>query len=205
MVITLEKTPVSKVILDQPETELVEYAPEYESVASKIHTLEDWLETPLENTEWINDKLQEKGEVTVRHGDIQGNIYFHWRNYNFANGLGGKALVEVPCRTTNRGRKPDVAYLTPELLEQFGEPSSLPQSFPLIAEVISPTDSMEDAIAKSQEYLESGCEEVWLVLPEAKWVIMITKENRQIFTSGTIVSTQKVLLGFSISVDELLA
>jgi Uma2 family endonuclease len=205
MVLTLEKTPVSKVILDQPETELVEYAPEYESVASKIHTLEDWLETPLENTEWVDDKLQEKNEATMKHGGIQANLSYYWKTHQFQNNLGGRVYTEVSCRTVNRGRKPDVAYLIPELLEQFGQPSSLPQSFTLIAEVISPTDYMEEAIAKSQEYLESGCEEVWLVLPEAKWVIIITKENRQIFTSGAIVSTQKVLLGFSISVDELLA
>jgi Uma2 family endonuclease len=199
MVITLEKTPASKVILDQPEFS------EYESVASQIHTLEDWLETPLENTEWIDDKLQEKSEVTMKHSGIQSNLSYYWRVYLSQNNLGGRVYTEVPCRTVNRGRKPDVAYLTPELLEQFGVPSSFPQSFPLIAEVISPTDYMEEAISKSQEYLESGCEEVWLLLPEAKWVIIITKENRQIFISGAIVSTQKVLLGFSISVDELLA
>jgi len=178
---------------------------EYESVASKIHTLEDWLEMPLENTEWVDDKLQEKSEVIMKHSGIQGNIYFYWRNYILSEGLGGKALVEVSCRTIDRGRKPDVAYVTPELLEQFGEPSAFPQSFPLIAEVISPTDYMEEAIAKSQEYLESGCEEVWLVLPEAKWVMIITKTSKQIFTSGDTVGTQKVLTGFSITVDELLA
>jgi hypothetical protein len=41
-----------------------------------------------------------------------------------------------------------VAYLTPELMQQFGEPAVLPQSFPLIAEIVSPTDLAEDIIAK---------------------------------------------------------
>ncbi len=199
MIATLEKIQ-SQLEIKQIDEEI----DEYESVASKIHTLEDWLEMPLKSTEWLDGKLVEKSEVTMKHSGVQGNIYFYWRNYNLSKGLGGKALVEVPCRTIDRGRKPDVAYLTPELLEKFGEPSAFPQSFPLISEVISPTDYMEEAIAKSQEYLESGAEEVWLVLPEAKWVIIITSKSQQIFTSGAI-NTQKVLLGFSISLNELFA
>ena len=81
----------------------------------------------------------------------------------------------------------------------------LPQSFPLSAEIVSPTDLAEDVIAKAQEYLQSGGEEVWLVFPENRWIIVITQETRQIFISGEAVSTKKVLQGFSIAVDELLA
>jgi Uma2 family endonuclease len=203
MVTTLEKIQVTQPVIQQIEKE--SNANEYETVASKIHTLEDWLKMPLKSTEWVDDKLQEKSEVTMKHSRIQSNLSYCWRIYQTQTNLGGQIYTEVPCRTIDRGRKPDVAYLTPELLEQFGEPSSFPQSFPLIAEVISPTDYMEEAIAKSQEYLESGAEEVWLVLPEAKWVMIITKTTKQIFTSGDTVGTQRVLTGFSISVDELLA
>jgi hypothetical protein len=63
----------------------------------------------------------------------------------------------------------------------------------------------EDVIAKAQEYLHSGGEEVWLVYPENRWIIVATKESRKIFIAGEVVDTQKVLLGFSIPVDELLA
>jgi Uma2 family endonuclease len=87
---------------------------------------------------------------------------------------------------------------------QFGDAKVLPQSFPLSAEIVSPTDLAEEVIAKAQEYLESGGEEVWLVFPENRWIIVITQETRQIFISGEVVSTQKVLLGFNIGVDELL-
>lgn len=81
----------------------------------------------------------------------------------------------------------------------------LPQSFPLCAEIISPTDLAEDVIAKATEYLQSGSDEVWLVFPENRWIIIIIQQTRQIFISGEVVSTQKVLPGFSIAVDELLA
>ncbi|GJD24102.1 hypothetical protein RIVM261_090580 [Rivularia sp. IAM M-261] len=90
------------------------------------------------------------------------------------------------------------------MVSQHGNQKVLPQSFPLSAEIVSPTDYAEDVITKSSEYLQSGGEEVWLVYPENCWIIIVTKNSRLIFSSGETVSTQKVLLGFSISVDDLL-
>ncbi|NES68587.1 MAG: hypothetical protein F6K24_26840 [Okeania sp. SIO2D1] len=84
-------------------------------------------------------------------------------------------------------------------------PSSFLKSFPLSAEIISPTDLAENVFLKAQEYLESGGEEVWLVFPESKWIIIVTENQGLMFTSGQVVTTQKVLIGFSVAVDDLLA
>jgi hypothetical protein len=68
--------------------------------------------------------------------------------------------------------------------------------------------SLEDFMANPpdrMEYLESGGEEVWLVFPESRWVMVITENQGLMFTSGQVVSMQKVLKGFSVSVDDLLA
>jgi Uma2 family endonuclease len=171
---------------------------------SEVFSLEDWMQNPPDRQEWVNGELLEKNGMTLKHSKVQGNLYFYWRSYKDSSGQGGEVYTEVPCRTNKQGRYPDVAYLTPELVAQFGNAKVLPQSFPLSAEIISPTDLAEDVIAKSQEYLQSGGEEVWLVFPENGWIIVITQETRQIFISGEVVSTQKVLPGFSIAVDELL-
>jgi Uma2 family endonuclease len=80
----------------------------------------------------------------------------------------------------------------------------LPQSFPLIAEIISPTDTAEDVFAKANEYLESGCQEIWLVLPDSQWIVVIAGQQRLLFSKGEVVSTQTILEGFSVPVDELL-
>ena len=100
---------------------------------------------------------------------------------------------------------PNVAYLTPELVIHFGNAATLPQSFPLCAEIVSSTDVAENVLLKAQEYLESGGEEVWLVFPVSRWVMVITENQGLMFTSGQVVSTQKVFKGFSLSVDDLLA
>ena len=117
-----------------------------------IRSLEDWLHNPPERTEWVNELLVEKNGMTLKHSRVQGNLYFYWRSYKDNQNCGGEVYTEAPCRTQKQGRCADVAYLTPELLKKHGEAKVLPQSFPLIAEVVSPTDLAEEVIAKAQEY-----------------------------------------------------
>lgn len=171
---------------------------------SKIFSLEDWVLNPPDGKEWVDGELVEKNGVTLKHSRIQAKLATDWINYKDSSGQGGEVYTDVPCRTNKQGRYPDVAYLTPELLSQFGEPAVLPQSFPLIAEIVSPTDIAEEVIAKPQEYLHSGGQEVWLVFPESRLIIAFTQQSRLVFISGEVISTQNVLQGFSMPVDDLL-
>ncbi len=171
----------------------------------EVLSLEDYLQNPPPQMEWVDGQLVEKSGMTLKHGRIQAKLATYWRNYKDNGNLGGEVYTEAPCRTTNQVRRPDVAYLTPELLAQFGNSDVLPQSFPLIAEIISPTDKAEDVFAKANEYLASGCQEIWLVLPDSQWIVVLTQQQRFLFAKGEVVSTQVVLQGFSVAVDELLA
>jgi Uma2 family endonuclease len=168
-------------------------------------SLEDFVANPPEHMEWVDGQLIEKNGMTLKHGKIQLRLGRSWENYKDSSGQGGEVYTDVPCRTNKQGRSPDVAYLTPELVAQFGNNATLPQSFPLCAEIVSPTDIAENVLLKAQEYLESGGEEVWLVFPESRWVMVLTENQGLMFTSGQAVNTQKVLQGFSVSVDDLLA
>ncbi|NES89745.1 Uma2 family endonuclease [Okeania sp. SIO2B9] len=168
-------------------------------------SLEDFTKNPPEKMEWVDGKLIEKNAMTLRHGKIQLKLGRYWDNYKNASKQGGEVYTDVPCRTNKQGRSPDVAYLTPELVSEYGNYPTLPQSFPLSAEIISPTDLAENVFLKAQEYLESGGEEVWLVFPESKWIIIVTENQGLMFTSGQVVTTQKILIGFSVAVDDLLA
>jgi Uma2 family endonuclease len=154
--------------------------------------------------EWVNGRLVEK-EVTVKHSQIQARLVYYWKNHVINSGQGGDVYTEITCRTLRQGRRPDVAYLTDELSVQFATATALPQSPPLVAEIVSPTDSAEELFAKAQEYLESGCQEVWLVFPESQRILILTQDRTLGFHLGNVVSTQLVLGGFSVAVDELLA
>jgi Uma2 family endonuclease len=169
-------------------------------------SLEDFMFHPPDHTEWIDGELVETTGMTVRHGTLQARLSRYWGNYVACQKLGGEVVTETVCRTTEQGRRPEVAYLTPELLAEYGQETSVPRSFPLIAEIASPDDSAEGLFAKAIEYLESGCQEVWLVFPEAKIILVKTIESPwQVFNSNDTIATQTTLKGFSISLNELLA
>ncbi len=176
-----------------------------ESTQLKPDSLETWLENPLKGTEWVNGQLVKKTGMTLTHGKIQRRLSTAWAIYQAEQKLGGEVYTEAPCKTKKRGRKPNVAYLTQALLAQYGELKALPQSFPLSAEIVSPTDYAKDVYEKADEYLASGGKEVWLVFPDNQRVFVITAKSERTFNSGDIAKTQILLPGFEISVDELLS
>jgi Uma2 family endonuclease len=168
-------------------------------------SLEDFLANPPENQEWVNGQLMEKTDMTIKHSQIQSRLDRKWGNYIIESGQGGETFVELPCRTLRQGRRPDVCYLTSELVAEFGNAPTLPQSPPLIAEIASLSDFAEDLFAKADEYLESGCQEVWLVFPESRRILIITQNQTLAFHGEDMVTTQLVLKGFSVYLNELFA
>lgn len=171
----------------------------------KVFSLEDYMLNPPDYMEWVDGQLVEKQGMTAKHGRIQARLAAYWINYRTSSSQGGEVYTETPCRTVGRARRPDVSYLTPELVTQFGDFTVLPQSFPLIAEIVSPTDGAEEVFTKVKEYLRSSCQEVWVVFPDSQWVLVVTQQRQVLFNRGDIVSTQTVLEGFSVAVNELLA
>lgn len=169
------------------------------------YSLEDFIANPPEDMEWVDGRMVEKNGMTLRHGKVQLKLGSYWRNYIVSNQPEGEVYINVHCQTKQRVRCADVAYLTPKMVNQFGNVATLPQSFPLVAEIVSPTDIAEEVLLKAQEYLSSGCLEVWLVYPESGWVMVLTESQGLMFTGTQVVSTQLVMTGFSITVAELLA
>jgi len=187
-----------------PKLEVIaEIHPEPEQ--GKVIPLEDFLVNPADRMEWVDGNLVEKTGMTFKHSLAQSKLARFWGNYKDSSGQGGEVLTEILCRTSKRGRRPDVAYITPELLPESGNFTAFSQSFPLIAEVASPEDSGEELFAKAQEYLESGCLEVWLLFPEARLIFVNAGQRWLLFNANEVVNTQTVLAGFSVAVSELLA
>ncbi|MEG4317381.1 MULTISPECIES: Uma2 family endonuclease [unclassified Microcoleus] len=169
-----------------------------------VISLEEFLVNPPERMEWVDGNLVDKTGMTFKHGLAQAKLARYWGIHKDSSGQGGEVVTETLCRTAKQGRRPDVAYITPELLPPSGNFTSFPQSFPLIAEVASPEDSAEELFAKAQEYLESGCQEVWLLFPEARLVFVNASQGWRLFNANEVVNTQTILAGFSIPVGELL-
>jgi Uma2 family endonuclease len=167
-------------------------------------TLEEFIAYPVNQAEWVDGEIVEKTGMTVEHGVVQINLGAAWKAFAQARGLGGAACTDAPCRTTKQVRRPDVAFITQAMLEQEGKPATMPYSFPLVAEIASPTDFAEELFSKAQEYLESGSEEVWMVFPENQWVLVLTKTQHLWYTNGEVIQSQVVLPGFAIAIKDLL-
>ena len=168
-------------------------------------SLEEFMLRPVNQAEWVDDEIVETNGMTIKHSQVQARLVLAWGNHALAHQLGGEPLTEAPCRTVKQVRRPDVAYATPQFLAQLGQVATAPQSFPLVAEIASPTDYAEALFSKAQEYLASGSEEVWLIFPTNQWVLVLTETQHLWFTAGEIVTTQKVLPNFGMALDKLLA
>jgi Uma2 family endonuclease len=179
-------------------------AEKVEEIAIPKISLDEWVKNPpSDGQEWVDGNLIEKTGMTLQHSRVQNRVGRLWGNHVENSDIGGEVYTEVPCRTLEQGRKPDVAYLTPDLLVELGKLSTLPRSFPLIAEIVSPTDIANEVFAKANEYLRSGCQEVWLIFGEERLLVVLTQDSRKIYVADEIV-TSLVLTGFSTTVNALL-
>jgi Uma2 family endonuclease len=158
-----------------------------------------------EGMEEVDGIQVEKTGMTLQHAGVQSSLSAEWRAYSRSSQQGGKTFVEALCNTQAQRRRPDVAYVTLALLETHGQPSTFPQSFPLIGEIASPDDAAEDLFQKAREYLASGAEEVWIVLPESRMAFIVLADQVLAFVEGQMIATQRVLQGFAIALTELLA
>jgi Uma2 family endonuclease len=97
----------------------------------------------------------------------------------------------------NRARKPDLAYVSFKLwpadkpFPYRGAPLDVVPE--LLVEVVSPTDSFEDVVAKAGEYLQAGAKLVWVVSPRTKTVFVYSDSD-----DTTELKPQKTLTGGSV-------
>jgi Uma2 family endonuclease len=115
----------------------------------------------------------------------------------------GRVFGETTFRLKDdTARQPDVAFVSNDRLAGVPVEDRLISFVPNIAiEVISKSESAEDAEIKVQEYLTAGVDEVWQVYPEARVVhIRSASGVRELRPDQTLESP--VLPGFSVRVGD---
>ncbi|NET35402.1 MAG: hypothetical protein F6K19_25825 [Cyanothece sp. SIO1E1] len=85
------------------------------TVGPPVISLEEFLDSPFERTEWVEGCLVKRQEMTAKTGRIQARLARYWGNYKDSSDQGGEVYTETACRTVGRVRCPDVAYLTPDI------------------------------------------------------------------------------------------
>jgi len=104
-------------------------------------------------------------------------------------------------------RVPDAAFIREERLPPRGERSRFSRVPPdLAVEVLSPSDSASEVVAKLEMYQEAGVPLIWLVDP-AKMTITVIASGKtvEILKPGDTLEGGDVLPGFSVQVSEIFA
>ncbi|QDV32425.1 Uma2 family endonuclease [Tautonia plasticadhaerens] len=122
----------------------------------------------------------------------------------------GRSVVEILFDlrpTLNRSRQPDVAFITSERWpsgKKVRSGHALPVVPDLAVEVVSPTDSAENLIAKIHEYFDAGSRLVWVVYPTVEEVY-VYESPRSIRVLGRQdeLDGGDVLPGFRLGLAEL--
>ena len=176
---------------------------------TRLFTVEDIEQAPPEG-EWelIDGELVpvtpsglESSSLGLRIGWFVGNfVYTH--TLGLLTGADG-GYVLFPDRATIR--VPVVAFIRHDRLPPQGERSRFPRLAPDLAiEVLSPSDSTSEVIAKIEMYQEAGIPLIWVVDPQKTTITIIAAGHPTVVLKpGDILEGGDVLPGFSIPVAEI--
>ena len=142
------------------------------------------------------------------HGGIAGNIAAALAAFVKPRGLGVVAIAEAGfqiARDPDTVRAPDVAFVRAERIPPGGVKGFFPGPPDIAVEVVSPNDRASEVIAKSQDWLQAGCQMVWVVDPEKRTVAVYRGRNEAaILTTADVLVGGDVLPGFSMPVAKIL-
>ena len=75
----------------------------------------------------------------------------------------GETLTECSVQTSDGVRVPDVVWASREYLDRHNWATPFPAAPEICVEIVSPSNSRAEMLAKVRLFLEAGAEEVWLV------------------------------------------
>jgi len=78
----------------------------------------------------------------------------------------GRVLSECPISTADGVKAADVAWASPERMQELGEEACFPHAPDICVEVLSPSNTEPEIKEKTAPYFDAGAHEVWLCTPE---------------------------------------
>jgi Uma2 family endonuclease len=101
-------------------------------------------------------------------------------------------------------RNPDVALILKKHLEKTDPERSPIEGAPaLTIEVVSPSNTAQDMMKKTQQYLSAGSHAVWIVYPTLRLVEVHSKQGVRQVREPELLGHAELLPGFSITLSEI--
>lgn len=143
-------------------------APETKSAPRKV-TFEEYLEWESESGyhEWVDGEIVTMPNPSMVHQQIVGFLYVLLNGFNEHHELGVvmQAPFAMKLEALNRGREPDILFVTQERADLFAK-NYLAGAADVAIEVISPGTGKTDRGEKYYEYEAVGIKEYWLLDPD---------------------------------------
>jgi len=178
------------------------------SMTKPLMTADYLLRTPdLGRCELVRGELIQMTPAGSEHGSITINISSSLAFFVSRAGLGRVFSADTGfqiARDPDTVRAPDVSFVAAARLA-----SPLPKGFfpgppDLAVEVISPDDRDREVMAKVENWLEAGCQAVWLVDPRRSTVRVFHRGvAEQLLGLSDTLSGEPLLPGFRLAVTEI--
>jgi Uma2 family endonuclease len=177
------------------------------STTSPLFTASQLEENPPEGRwELVRGQLHEMSPAGGTHGWIVGNLTVIVGGFIRQNRLGRVFGAETGFlieQNPDTVRAPDFAFVGSESIKRPRQ-GFLAGAPDLAVEVISPNDTSTFVNAKSEQWLRSGCQTVWLIDPARETAAVCTLESGvYVMRSAEVLTDAKLLPGFELPVSEL--
>jgi len=178
------------------------------AAVQQITTAEELLEAPdLGRCELIRGELIMMSPAGFNHGRIASRIGSRVSNFAEVAGIGVVTGAETGFRIGRKPdtvRAPDMGFVRSERLGPTPILGFFPGAPDLAVEVLSPDDRPREVLAKVQNWLDAGCQVVWIVDP-AKRTVAVHRAGMDTvhLAENDTLSAEDLMPGFQLLVAEI--
>jgi Uma2 family endonuclease len=168
-----------------------------------LMTVDQFLLLPdeeLRRHELWQGELGEAGETILNHNLIRDELVYSLRYCLRQHDRGGQAVAETGIQFDSITlSRPDVAYRDAEHLASIDKNRSPVEIMPqLLAEVVSPSNSLSELFGKAEFFLRCGVQVVWVVDRDPVEIHVFEKgKARRVVRLGEVLEAPSVLPGYS--------
>ena len=159
--------------------------------------------------ELVRGELITMTPAGFRHGRIACTVAGLLRSFAVAPNLGVVTGAETGFHIASDPdtvRAPDVSFVCRERIPPSEPIGFFPGPPDLAVEILSPNDTAGDVLAKTQDWLNSGCRAVWVADPQTLTVTVYrSRKEIQVLTRRDDLEGGDLLPGFRARVESLFA